>query len=86
MAEKRRQANERKHALTQAINNQRGPTSYRVGDAEASVIQGTEEQRENTRRAEAKVAGWERELAEVSKLLASLEKQEAALQEQMLVP
>jgi len=86
LAEKRRQANERKHALTQAINNQRGTTSYRVGDAEAGVFQGTVEQRENARRAEAKVAGWERELAEVSKLLASLEKQEAALQEQMLAP
>ncbi len=45
LAEKRRQANERKHALTQAINNQRGPTSYRVGEAEAGVLQGTEEQR-----------------------------------------
>ncbi len=56
LAEKRRQANDRKHALMQAINNQRGPTSYRVGDAEAGVFQGTQEQRENARRAEAKVA------------------------------
>lgn len=81
-----RQANERKHALTLAINNQRGPTSYWVGEAETGVFLGTEEQRENARRAEAKVAGWEHELAEVSKLLASLKKQEAALQEQMLTP
>jgi hypothetical protein len=86
VAEKQRQANKRKHALTQAINNQRGPTSCRLGDAEAGVFQGTEEQRENALRAEAKIAGRERELAEVNKLLASLEKQDAALQEQMLVP
>lgn len=32
------------------------------------------------------VAGWDRELAEVEKLLANLEKQEAALQELMLTP
>jgi putative intracellular protease/amidase len=86
LAEKRRQANERKHALTQAINNQRGPTSYRVGDAEAGVFQGTPERWEYARRAEAKVAGRERELVEVNNLLASLEMQEAALKEQTLVP
>jgi hypothetical protein len=42
-------------------------------------VPGTPEQRENARRAEEKIAGWERELAEMNKLLASLETQEAAL-------
>lgn len=84
LAEKRRQANERKHALTQAIHNQRGPTSYRVGDAEAGVFQGTQEQRENARRAHA-TGARERELAEAQRRIATQERGGCDLQ-QMLMP
>lgn len=82
LTEKLRQARERQRAANEALSRQR---AFEVGGNETAVFVGTREQMENSRRAHA-AGAWERELAEAEKLIAALEKEEAALYERMLVP